>query len=105
MRAADVLIGKPGPGVIGEAAIAGLPMILIGAMAQERPNTPFAVDAGAGKAAATPAQAATILKTWLSTPGEIARRSERARSLAYPNASFDAADVIATLCGIVPAEP
>jgi len=100
MRASDVFVGKPGPGVIGEAAISGLPMILIGGMAQERPNILFVVEAGAGEAASTPAEAAAILHTWLSTPGELTRRAERARAIAFPNASFDVADEIATLCGV-----
>ncbi|QAA76638.1 MAG: hypothetical protein BIP78_0872 [Candidatus Bipolaricaulis sibiricus] len=102
MRAADVFIGKPGPGVIGEAAISGLPMILIGGMAQERPNTPFVVESGAGEAASTPAEAAALLHSWVSMPGELERRSERARAIAFPNASFDVADEIASLCGIAP---
>lgn len=102
MRAADVFVGKPGPGVIGEAAISGLPMILIGGMAQERPNTPFVVESGAGEGASGPAEAAEVLRRWLSTPGELARRSERARAIAFPNASFDVADEIAALCGAAP---
>lgn len=105
MRAADVLIGKPGPGVIGEAAINGLPMILIGGMAQERPNIPFVVEAGAGEAASTPGHTAAILREWLSAPGELVRRAARAKSQAYPNASFDVADEIASLCGVVPPQP
>ncbi len=100
MRASDVFVGKPGPGVIGEAAISGLPMILIGGMAQERPNIPFVVGAGAGEAASTPAEAAAVLRRWLATPGELARRAERARAIAFPNAAFDVADEIAALCGL-----
>lgn len=99
MRASDVLVGKPGPGVIGEASISSLPMILIGGMAQERPNTPFVVEAGAGEAASNPAEAARILGEWLATPGELARRAERARAIAFPNASFDVADEIAAMSG------
>lgn len=100
MRASDVLVGKPGPGVIGEAAISGLPMILMGGMAQERPNTPFVVEAGAGESAATPGEVAKILGYWLRTPGELALRAQRARAIAFPNASFDVADEIASFCGI-----
>lgn len=100
MRAADVLVGKPGPGVIGEAAISGLPMIVIGGMAQERPNIPYVVEAGAGEAASSPAEAAAILRRWLATPGELALRAERMRAIAYPNAAFDIADEIAGLCGV-----
>lgn len=100
MRASDVFVGKPGPGVIGEAAISGLPMILIGGMAQEKPNIPFLEEAEGGEAASTPAEAAQVLARWLATPGELARRAERMRSIAYPNASFDVADEIASLCGV-----
>lgn len=100
MRASDVFVGKPGPGVIAEAAISGLPMILFGGMAQERPNIPFVVEAGAGEAAASPAEVVAVLRHWLATPGELSRRAERARAIAYPNAAFDVADEIASLCGV-----
>lgn len=97
MRGADVLIGKPGPGVIAEAAIMGLPMILTGGMANELANVRFVTDAEAGVYAKTSDEVQTVLSSWLASPGEIARRSENTRRIAYPNASLDIADEIAAL--------
>lgn len=100
MRGADLLIGKPGPGVIAEAAIMGLPMILTGGMVNEMANVRFVTDAGAGVYARNPDEVRTVLTQWLASRGEIARRSENARRIAYPNASLDIADEIAQAVGV-----
>jgi hypothetical protein len=63
MRAADVLVGKPGPGVVSEAYVSGLPCVLLtgaGVMAQEREVVDWAVARGVGVEAAGPADAARV---------------------------------------------
>jgi 1,2-diacylglycerol 3-beta-galactosyltransferase len=97
MRGADVLIGKPGPGVIAEAAIMGLPMILIGGMVNELANVRFVTEAGAGVYAKTPDEVRSVLAGWVSAPSELAQRAEKALAIAYPEASLDIADEIASL--------
>jgi hypothetical protein len=63
MRAADVLVGKPGPGVVSEAYVSGLPCVLLtgaGVMAQEREVVDWAVARGVGVEAAGPADVAAM---------------------------------------------
>ena len=100
MRAADVLVTKAGPGTIAEAAISGLPMILSGAIPfQESPNVDFVVKNHAGVYNPTPDGIADLLEQWF-TPGDdtLSRLAEGAKKIAYPNATFDIADEIATWC-------
>ncbi len=97
MRAADLVIGKPGPGVIAEAAIMGLPMILTGGMANELANVPFVTEAGAGVYAKSPDEVRSVLASWVGSPAELARYRENTKKIAYPNASLDIADEIASL--------
>ncbi|MEW6216611.1 MAG: nucleotide disphospho-sugar-binding domain-containing protein [Candidatus Bipolaricaulota bacterium] len=97
MKGADVLIGKPGPGVIAEAAIMGLPMILTGGMVNELANVRFVTEAGAGVYAKTPDEVRAILAAWVASPSELALHAENTHRIAYPNASLDIADEIAAL--------
>lgn len=100
MRGADVLIGKPGPGIIAEAAILGLPMILTGGMVNEMANVGFVAEAGAGVYARTPDEVRAVLAAWVSSPEELTRRKENTRRIAYPQAPFEIADEIAALAGV-----
>ncbi|MCX7750235.1 MAG: galactosyldiacylglycerol synthase [Candidatus Bipolaricaulota bacterium] len=102
MRGADLLIGKPGPGVIAEAAILGLPMILTGGMVNEMANVGFVTEAGAGVYARTPDEVRAVLADWAARPDELRRRKENTRKIAYPQASFEIADEIARLVGVSP---
>jgi len=102
MRAADVLIGKPGPGVIAEAAIMGLPMILTGGMVNELANVRFVTEADAGVYANTPEEVAAELSSWIKSSDELARRAGNTRKIAYPHAAMDIADEIATQAGLTP---
>jgi len=97
MRGADVLIGKPGPGVIAEAAIMGLPMILTGGMVNELANVRFVTEAGAGVYAKTPDEVGASLARWVASPDELALHAGNTHGIAYPNASLDIADEIASL--------
>jgi 1,2-diacylglycerol 3-beta-galactosyltransferase len=93
MSAADLLVTKAGPGTLHEAFLAGLPLILSGAVpGQEEGNVRLAVEGGAGVWAPDPAQVASLISHWLYADREIlARMGDRARSLARP----DSADVVA----------
>jgi len=102
MRGADVLIGKPGPGVIAEAAIMGLPMILTGGMVNELANVRFVTDAGAGVYAQTPEEVRAVLESWIASPEELHRRRANTKKIACPRASLDIAGEIAFLAGVVP---
>ncbi len=102
MRAADVLVGKPGPGVIAEAAISGLPMILTGGMVNELANVRFVTEADAGVYVNTPEEAAGVLSSWIGSPDELARRARNTRKIAYPHAAIDIADEIAARAGLAP---
>ncbi len=100
MRAADVLVTKAGPGTIAEAAISGLPMILSDAIPyQESPNIGFVVDNQAGVFEPSPEGIAALLAQWF-TPGDTTLQmlAKNTRRIAYPNATFDIADEIATMC-------
>ncbi len=97
MRGADVLVGKPGPGVIAEAAIMGLPMILTGGMVNELANVRFVTEAEAGVYARTPDEVRAVLASWVASPNELARHAANTQRIAYPNASLDIADEIASL--------
>ncbi len=105
MRGADLVIGKPGPGVIAEAAILGLPMILTGGMVNELPNARFVTEAGAGVYAKTPDEVRATLQAWIASPEGLLRRSASARRIAYPNASLDIANEIAALAQARTAAP
>lgn len=97
MRGADVLIGKPGPGVIAEAAIMSLPMILTGGMVNELANVRFVAEAGAGVYAKTPGEVRAALASWVASPDELACHADNTHRIAYPNASLDIASEIAVL--------
>jgi 1,2-diacylglycerol 3-beta-galactosyltransferase len=99
MAAADVLVTKAGPGVISEAFIAGLPLVLSGAIpGQEVPNVGYVVARGAGVAETDP----TCVAAWLAQrlrPGDetLAHMAAAARRLARPEAALQVVRQIVTL--------
>lgn len=100
MRAADVLITKAGPGTIAEAAISGTPMILYDAIPyQESPNIDFVVANDGGIFEPSPEAIAEHLAEWLQ-PGNdsLATMARNVAEIAYPNAPFDIAEEVHTLC-------
>ncbi len=97
MAAADVLVTKAGPGVLSEAFIAGLPLVLSGAIpGQETPNVGYVVSHGAGIAETDPMRIAGWLAQRLR-PGDerLARLAAAARRLARPDAALQVARQIA----------
>lgn len=98
MSAADILISKAGPGMISEAFIAGLPLILFGYIpGQENGNVTFVREHGAGAYAEDPREIARIVGDWLR-PGspQLQEMAARAAALARPDASLNIARHIAT---------
>ncbi len=99
MAAADVLVSKAGPGVMSEAFIVGLPLVLYGAIpGQEAPNVSYVVEHGAGVFETEPARIAAWLAQRLQADDEtLARMSVAARRLARPEAALQIARQIAAL--------
>jgi 1,2-diacylglycerol 3-beta-galactosyltransferase len=89
MSAADLLITKAGPGSLHEAFLAGLPLILSGAVpGQEEGNVRLVVEGGAGVWAPRPAQAAALVARWTGAEtGLLAHMAARSRALARPGAA------------------
>jgi 1,2-diacylglycerol 3-beta-galactosyltransferase len=99
MAAADVLVTKAGPGILSEAFIAGLPVVLSDAIpGQEAPNVDYVVRHGAGVAETDPARIATWLAQRLR-PGDatLARMAAATRRLARPDAALQVARRVAVL--------
>lgn len=96
MAAADVLVTKAGPATISEACIAGLPIILSGAIpGQEDGNVTFVVENEAGAFAPGPQKVAAVLAQWLAEgPDALAKRGERARRIARPDAVWEIAEEV-----------
>lgn len=98
MAAADILVTKAGPATISEACIAGLPMVISGAVpGQEAGNVRYIVEREAGVYAPGPENTAEAVAHWLiENPESLTRHAERARALARPDAIWEIADEIHT---------
>ena len=96
MAAADILVTKAGPATICEACIAGLPIVLSGAVpGQEDGNVTYVVANGAGVYAPGPVPVADTLAAWLAEgPAALAERAARAKALGRPNAAWEIAEEI-----------
>lgn len=96
MDAANIIVTKAGPATITEAAIAGLPMILMDAIpGQEDGNVTYVIENDAGAWAPEPEQVAEVVTTWLSEgKAGLQKRAENARRIARPEAVWDIADEV-----------
>lgn len=96
MDASDVIVTKAGPGTLTEAAIAGLPMILMDAIpGQEDGNVQYVLEHNAGAWAPSPKQATEVLNTWLlEGPERLKERSVAVKQLADPEAVWRIADIV-----------
>jgi 1,2-diacylglycerol 3-beta-galactosyltransferase len=96
MSAADLLISKAGPGTLHEAFMAGLPLILNGAIpGQEEGNVRLVVEGGAGVWSPEPSQVAARVARWTGGESEaLARMSACSRALARPHAAVAVADEV-----------
>ncbi|MBI5960380.1 MAG: galactosyldiacylglycerol synthase [Chloroflexi bacterium] len=96
MAGADILITKAGPATIGEACLAGLPMVISGAIpGQEDGNITYVVESGAGVYAPGPQQVANTIAAWLNGESSMLDyRSRQAQRLAHAEAVWEIADEI-----------
>src|SRR5690606_34969262 len=96
MAAADILVTKAGPATICEACIAGLPIVLSGAVpGQEDGNVTYVVENGAGVYAPGPVRVADTLAAWVAEgPAALAERAANAKALGRPNAAAEIAEEI-----------
>lgn len=96
MDAADIIVTKAGPATITEAAIAGLPMILMDAIpGQEDGNVEYVIENDAGAWAPEPQQVAEYIKTWLDEGIDaLAEKARNANSIARPEAVWNICDTV-----------
>lgn len=96
MAAADMLVTKAGPATISEACMAGLPIIISGAVpGQEDGNIDHVVQNEVGVYAPSAEQVAKAVELWLyADPDEHQKRRARAKALACPQAVWDIADEV-----------
>lgn len=96
MDAAEIIVTKAGPATITEAAIAGLPMILMDAIpGQEDGNVTHVVDNNAGIFEPNPDKIAGTIEQWLAEGKEsLKKRTANARAIANPNAVWEIADEV-----------
>jgi 1,2-diacylglycerol 3-beta-galactosyltransferase len=93
MRAADVVVGKAGPGAIAEALATGLPMVLTTYLpGQETENVGFVKEYGLGFYAPRPEQLLDSIRELAEDGGKLhARMAANAAGISRPYASLDIA--------------
>lgn len=99
MGASDILITKAGSATMGEAFVAGLPMLIYDMVdGQEEGNVAYAVHEGAAAWCPTPQTLVNALRDLLTQPQR--RHEMRAASarLARPDSALDIARFVARLC-------
>lgn len=96
MAAVDILVTKAGPTTVSEACLAGLPMVLSGAVpGQEAGNITFVVDHGAGTYAPGPRRTADAVARWLNgSYAELADIAANARQAGFSDAAWTIAEEI-----------
>ena len=95
---ADLVVSKPGPGTIAEAACCGVPMLLTApAGGQEAGNAEWVIGAGAGRHARRPAELLREVARLRGDPAALARMRAAATRLAQPEAASSTARLIAGL--------
>jgi 1,2-diacylglycerol 3-beta-galactosyltransferase len=96
LRAADLAVGKAGPGTIGEALATEVPILLTSYLpGQETQNVTFVEDSGIGRYTPKPDALVAAVRELTGQGSEAYREmAERAASLGRPYASLD----IARLC-------
>jgi processive 1,2-diacylglycerol beta-glucosyltransferase len=98
MRAADVLVSKPGGLTSSEALAAGLPVVMLRPLpGQEERNARYLLDSGIGVRAQTSRELSDVLDRLLSEPARLERMSFEAKRLAKPRAADGVADILERL--------
>jgi processive 1,2-diacylglycerol beta-glucosyltransferase len=98
MRAADVLVSKPGGMTSSEALAAELPLIMLRPLpGQEERNTRYLEDRGVGIRVESSVELAQALNRLLGEPRVLERMRQAARELAKPHAAAAVARIIESL--------
>lgn len=98
MRAADVLVSKPGGLTSSEALAAGLPVVMLRPLpGQEERNARYLQESGVGVRAQTSRELTEVLDRLLSEPARLARMSMNAKRLAKPHAAEAVAEILERL--------
>jgi len=98
MRAADVLVSKPGGLTSSEALAAGLPVVMLRPLpGQEERNARYLQESGVGVRAQTSRELTEVLDRLLSEPARLARMSMNAKRLAKPHAAEAVAEILESL--------
>lgn len=98
MRAADVLVSKPGGMTSSEALASELPFIMLKPLpGQEERNTRYLQDRGVGIRVDRSRELTSALDKLLRTPALLERMRRNARTLAHPAAAENIASIIETL--------
>jgi 1,2-diacylglycerol 3-beta-galactosyltransferase len=95
IRAADMMVCKAGGLIVSEGLAAGLPLLIIEALADwEVGNAAYVVDGGAGELAQDPVQALASVYHWLDAGRSLlATRAANARELGHPYAAYRVAEL------------
>ncbi len=100
MRAADILISKPGGLTSSEALVTELPFIILRPLpGQEERNTRYLEERGVGIRVERSRELTATLEELLSSPSTLDKMRRNARSLAHPEAAQSVASIIDGLYG------
>jgi 1,2-diacylglycerol 3-beta-galactosyltransferase len=96
MKAADMVLCKPGGLMVTEALASGLPMMLIEVIpGQESGNVSYIVNGGAGVYLEEPVRILETLSHWLMQDGkQLKQVAKHAKNLGNPNAAYQIADLV-----------
>jgi processive 1,2-diacylglycerol beta-glucosyltransferase len=98
MRAADVLVSKPGGLTSSEALVAELPIIMLRPLpGQEERNTSYLEERGVGIRVERSRELTRALDRLLGSPSLLERMRRNARGLAHPDAAGAVASMIESL--------
>lgn len=98
MRAADILISKPGGLTSSEALAAELPIVMLRPLpGQEERNTRYLQESGVGVRVQSSSELTAVLDRLLSDPDRLSRMRINAKRLAKPHAAESVADMIGRL--------
>jgi 1,2-diacylglycerol 3-beta-galactosyltransferase len=101
LRSADVLVSKAGPGTIAEATCCGVPLMLTSHVpGQERGNTEFVVDAGAGRHTPSVRSLLRTLGELRDDPSTVDDMALASARLGRPEAAREIVDLLAGLLGV-----
>jgi processive 1,2-diacylglycerol beta-glucosyltransferase len=99
MRAADVLVSKPGGLTSSEALVTGLPIIMLRPLpGQEERNTRYLEERGVGIRVERSRELTRALERLLDSSTMLDSMQRNARSLAHPDAAASVAAMIEGLC-------